>query len=101
VGQLQRLALARTLLRAPELLLLDDLLTGLDPVSAETVLRSLHAFAQEHLVVVVAPSELAWRRCDELLITEAGRLVAQTTPDDAARDPKLASLLFAGASVAA
>lgn len=90
VGQLQRLALARALLRAPDVLLVDDVMTGLDPVSIQQVLDSLRAAARNCIVVAVASSETALENYDEWLITADGRLLAQTTLAAAERDPRLA-----------
>jgi len=93
VGQLQRLALARAFLRQPEVLLLDDLLTGLDPETGERVLHALREFSRDRLVVFVIPHERALHACDELLLTRDGRLLKQTTPATAFNDPSLAEIL--------
>ncbi len=77
VGQLQRLALARVLLRAADVLLIDDLLSGLDPFSTSRVLNSLRQFAKDHLVVIVASTGFALNQCDEILVMEKGRLITQ------------------------
>jgi ABC-type multidrug transport system fused ATPase/permease subunit len=76
VGQMQRLAIARALLRKPDVLLIDDLLTGLDPETCGQVMQSLRSYARSHLVVIVAPHERIAEMCDELLITRAGSLAA-------------------------
>jgi len=82
VGQLQRLALARAFLRSPEVLLLDDLLTGLDPETSYRVLESLKSWSQQRIVIFVLPNESALSWCDELLIVRSGRFIAQTTPHE-------------------
>ncbi|MCS6975518.1 MAG: ABC transporter ATP-binding protein/permease [Gemmatales bacterium] len=83
VGQLQRLALARAFLRNPEVLLLDDLLTGLDPETSRRVLESLKEWSRQRLVIFVLPGEMALDFCDEVLIVRSGRFVAQTSPEEA------------------
>ncbi len=89
VGQLQRLALARAFLRSPEVLLLDDLLTGLDPETSCRVLESLKKWCHQHMVIFVVPNESALPWCDELLIVRSGRFIAQTTPQEAQRQADL------------
>ncbi len=82
VGQLQRIALARALLRRPEVLLIDDLLTGLDPHSAASVLSALRERAGDRIIVLVAANDGVLRQCDEVLITEKGKLRGQFSSKD-------------------
>ncbi len=101
VGQLQRVALARALLRRPEVLLLDELLTGLDPHSVARVLASLRAYAEERLVVLVAPADIVLRHCAEVLVTNNGKLCGQFPVDDVRADSEVARLLLAEQPLAA
>jgi ABC-type multidrug transport system ATPase subunit len=57
-GMRQRLALERTLLHDPTLLLLDEPFTGLDQGSAAALIRRLRALAADGRIVVVATHDL-------------------------------------------
>jgi len=52
IGQVQRLALARALIRQPDVLLLDNMLSGLDAACLRSVMETLGAYARGHLVLL-------------------------------------------------
>ena len=58
-GQKQRVLLARTLVAAPDLLLLDEPATGVDPTTEEQLMDVLQALVKEGKTVVVATHDLA------------------------------------------
>lgn len=58
-GMLQRLALARAILHEPELLLLDEPLTGLDPDGADLLSRMLAQATERGATVVMASHDMA------------------------------------------
>ena len=82
-GENQRIVIARALLSAPRLLLLDEPLTALDASLKETILqqlRSLHyEFGIPMLYVTHDPVE-AIDICEEILILESGRLLSRGNP---------------------
>lgn len=84
-GMKQRLALARALLHAPEMLFLDEPTSGLDPVAAREV-RDLvtHLSQKEGRTVVLCTHNLyeAQRLCHRVAVLEHGRLLALGTPAD-------------------
>ncbi|WP_020525764.1 thiol reductant ABC exporter subunit CydC [Catelliglobosispora koreensis] len=77
-GQRQRLALARAILAAPPVLLLDEPTEGLDPRHAVAVLRSVLESARDRTVVVVTHHLQSLDRLefDEIIEMDAGRLLS-------------------------
>lgn len=76
-GMRRRLALARVLLKRPELLLLDEPFTALDPAGRELLLEQVGAMRSSGVTVLVATHvpDAAAALCDQRLHMEAGRAV--------------------------
>ena len=83
-GQKTRVTLAKALLNAPELLLLDEPTASLDPDTADYVRGYLTQYqARTHASVVLASHNMTEveRMCDDVLMLRAGRLVDRGPPD--------------------
>jgi ABC-2 type transport system ATP-binding protein len=82
-GMQQRLALARTLLHAPEILFLDEPTSGLDPVATRQVHQLITQLSREQgRTVLLCTHNLAEAQqlCDRVAVLEHGRLLALGTP---------------------
>ena len=83
-GQLQRVAIARTLAAEPSILLLDEPFAALDSPSRQQISNNLHAWARERGVPVLTVThnvEEVFAAGDEVLTMEEGRVMAQGTPE--------------------
>jgi len=87
-GMQQKVAIARGLLTAPVLLLLDEPTTGLDPRSKKDVQEFVHRMRLEHDTTVFLTThdmDEAERLCDRVAIINGGKIVALDTPDELKR----------------
>ncbi len=78
-GQRQRLALARALILKPQLLLLDDTTSALDPSTESEVLSHLRRDLADTTVVIVASRSSTIALADSVVFVDSGRVIAHDT----------------------
>jgi ABC-2 type transport system ATP-binding protein len=92
-GMKQKLALACTLIHQPDVLLLDEPTTGVDPVSRREFWKLLSEFLSQGLTIVMATPYLdEAERCGRVALLHDGRLMAIDAP--AALQSSLPGVLF-------
>jgi lipooligosaccharide transport system ATP-binding protein len=81
-GMKRRLLIARALINDPEIVVLDEPTTGLDPQARHLVWDRLRALTAEGktLLLTTHYMEEAERLCDQLVIMEGGLIIAEGTP---------------------
>jgi len=82
-GMRQKILLASALLHNPELILLDEPLTGLDVNSAMLVKDLLAALAADGKTILYSSHvlDVVERVCDRVIIIHKGRLIANDSPE--------------------
>lgn len=88
-GQKQRLCLARSLAMEPEVILLDNPTSGLDPISTATVEQSLYELKRHYTIIMVPHSvQQAGRVADRAAFLLDGEIVEVGTQSDLFLQPK-------------
>ena len=81
-GMKRRLSIARALINNPELLILDEPTTGLDPQVRHMIWARLRQLKKHGKTILLTTHYLeeAQRLCDTLVIMDQGRIIAQGSP---------------------
>jgi phosphonate transport system ATP-binding protein len=93
-GQQQRVGVARALIQQPEIILADEPVASLDPVTAERVLTLIHGIAkQDGLTAIVSLHQLEFaRRFADRIVALAGGQVVFDGPPSALGDAEVATV---------
>lgn len=81
-GQQQRLAIARAILKAPEILILDEATSNLDTESEQLIQASMATLLAGRTTFVIAHRLSTVRRADMILLLEDGRIVERGTHEE-------------------
>jgi len=81
-GMKRRLLIARALMNEPELLVLDEPTTGLDPQARHLVWERLFRLKQQGVTLVLTTHYMdeAEQLCDRLVVMDGGKIVAEGSP---------------------
>jgi subfamily B ATP-binding cassette protein MsbA len=74
-GQRQRIAIARAILRDPDILILDEATSALDSESEQLVKYSLDALMEDRTVIVIAHRLSTIENADKVIVLENGEIV--------------------------
>jgi polar amino acid transport system ATP-binding protein len=89
-GQQQRVAIARALATRPEILLLDEVTSALDPERVNEVLDTIRALTSEGITMIIVSHEMAFVRevSTRVAMMDAGRIVECGTPQQVFTAPR-------------
>lgn len=94
-GQRQRIALARALLRDPELLILDEATSALDSESERLIQQSIDSLSRDTTLLVIAHRLSTIKGADMVYVLSSGKVVEQGSYADLSKDPdsRLAAMI--------
>ncbi len=91
-GQQQRVAIARALAMQPEILLLDEVTSALDPELVNEVLEVIRDLAREGMTMILVSHEMAFVReiADRVVMMDKGSVVEEGPPAEILDNPRTA-----------
>lgn len=94
-GQRQRIAIARVLLKKPDILVLDEPTSSLDNITEEEVLRELRSMMKGKTILVATHLLDTIRNADQIFVLDSGKIVGQGTHEELGRHCELYQSLLA------
>lgn len=76
-GEKQRIAIARMLLKNPDIMIFDEATSSLDSSSEQAILKALYEVAENHTTLVIAHRLSTIIDADSIVVLEAGQVVEQ------------------------
>lgn len=81
-GQKQRTAIARAVMRGPQILILDDSLSAVDTYTEETILRNLRDVRENRTTLIVSHRVSTIRDADLICVLHEGRIIERGTHEE-------------------
>lgn len=81
-GQRQRLAIARAMLKRPDILILDEATSNLDAVTERALDKTIQEFSKEMTTIFIAHRLSTIKNCDKIFVMEKGRIIESGTHEE-------------------
>ena len=74
-GQKQRLAIARALLKKPDILIMDEATSNLDSITEKAIEKTVKEFTNNITTIIIAHRLSTVRNCDKIYVIENGSII--------------------------
>ena len=78
-GQKQRLAIARALLKKPDILIMDEATSNLDSITEKAIEKTINGLSRDITTIIIAHRLSTIMRCDKIFVMENGKFIEQGT----------------------
>ncbi len=78
-GQKQRLAIARALLKKPDILIMDEATSNLDSITEKAIEKTINNLSRNITTIIIAHRLSTIMRCDKIFVMEKGEFIEQGT----------------------
>ena len=81
-GELQRLSIARAILKDSKIVILDEATANVDPENEEKLMKAIDSLTTNKTVIMIAHRLKTVRNCDNILVIDEGKIVESGKHDD-------------------
>jgi branched-chain amino acid transport system ATP-binding protein len=91
IAQKKRLEMARALAAHPDLLLLDEVLAGLNPSEIDNMVKTVREIRAQGVTIIMIEHVMkaVMNVSDRILVLDYGQLIAEGTPQEVSQDPRV------------